>query len=47
VLQTAEIPDLFTREEMSSIISEMRPLCTDLGILETRENIRELFLSRV
>ena len=47
VLNSGEIPDLFTRDEMNSIVADMRPLCTQLGILETRDNIRALFLSRV
>eukprot|EP00966_Prymnesium_polylepis_P240903 5571251-Prymnesium_polylepis.1 len=32
---------------MNSIVADMRPLAASMGILETRENIRFLFYSRV
>eukprot|EP00327_Prymnesium_parvum_P039882 CAMPEP_0195651518 /NCGR_PEP_ID=MMETSP0815-20121206/32317_1 /TAXON_ID=97485 /ORGANISM="Prymnesium parvum, Strain Texoma1" /LENGTH=135 /DNA_ID=CAMNT_0040795443 /DNA_START=30 /DNA_END=434 /DNA_ORIENTATION=- len=47
MLNSGEIADLFNREEMTSIVSDMRPICSEQGILETRDNIRGFFFSRV
>jgi dynein heavy chain, axonemal len=47
VLNTGEIPSLFENDEVNKIVEELRPITTKMGIVGTRNNIWQAFVSRV
>ena len=47
ILNSGEIPNLFDDEEDAQIQMSMRGVATDLGELDTPENCKQLFVSRV
>lgn len=47
ILNSGEVPNLFANEEWEKITSSVRPFCKDAGVLETKDNIKQLFISRV
>eukprot|EP00741_Cyanophora_paradoxa_P000409 tig00000404_g400.t1 len=47
ILNSGEVPNLFAQDEMDKIINDVRPHCKKLDIPDTRDNVRNLFVSRV
>ena len=47
ILNSGEVPNLFANDEWEKITSAVRPLAKDLGIPETKDNLKQLFISRV
>lgn len=47
VLNTGEVPNLWENDELNKINEDLRPVATDAGIPETRDNIYRLFIARV
>ena len=47
LLNTGEIPNLMAPEDKDEIANELRPICTQKKIVETIENINNLFIDRV
>lgn len=47
ILNSGEVPNLFANDEWEKINSAVRPHCKDAGMPETKDGIRQLFISRV
>ncbi|TPX59753.1 hypothetical protein SpCBS45565_g07659 [Spizellomyces sp. 'palustris'] len=47
LLNGADVPNIYTGEEMDRILNAMRPLANDMAITPTRENLFALYISRV
>ena len=47
ILNSGEVPNLFANDEWEKITSGVRPLAKDLGIPETKDNLKALFVSQV
>ena len=47
ILNSGEVPNLFANDEWEKICSAVRPLAKDLGIAETKDNLKALFVSHV
>ena len=47
ILNTGEVPGLWENDELTKIADELRPVCQQMGIPETRDNLYRLFVQRV
>ena len=47
ILNCGEVPGMFASDEASKIIEDLRPVCTALGLVDTKDNIQRLFVQRV
>lgn len=47
ILNSGEVPNLFANDEWEKITSAVRPFCKGAGLPETKDNIKQLFVSRV
>ncbi|KAJ3125137.1 Dynein heavy chain 1, axonemal [Nowakowskiella sp. JEL0407] len=47
ILNSGDVPNIYTAEELDKINNAMRPVATELAILPTRENLFSLYISRV
>jgi len=47
ILNSGEVPNLFANDEWEKINAAVRPHCRDAGMPETKDGIRQLFISRV
>jgi dynein heavy chain len=46
ILSSGEVPNLFGKEDMAEVYDSVRPVCKDLGIPDTADNLWDLFVSR-
>ena len=47
LLASGEIPDLFAEDETEEILNAMRSMVKTAGLLDTKENCWNMFISRV
>ena len=47
ILNSGEVPNLFANDEIEKIQSGVRPFCKEAGVAETKDAIKQLFISRV
>jgi dynein heavy chain len=47
LLNTGEIPNLMLPEDKDEIMNGVRPVCQELKIIDSLDNIAQLFINRV
>jgi dynein heavy chain len=47
ILTSGEVPNLFPKDELGSVLDELRPIAKAAGAGETQEQLTAFFLNRV
>eukprot|EP00744_Colponema_vietnamica_P002637 GILI01004106.1.p1 GENE.GILI01004106.1~~GILI01004106.1.p1 ORF type:complete len:1989 (+),score=654.53 GILI01004106.1:157-5967(+) len=47
ILNAGEVPNLFPSDEVDKIVEDLRPVAKEKGVIETKDNIYNFFVSRV